>query len=113
VRPHPFFRRQGNDIDFDLPVTLVELIRGTEVEVPTPSGPVQLKIPARSSNGQRLRLRGKGVARPGHTPGDLFVRLVAVLPSDADDRLNEIADRLEPLYEGSDVRRRLLQEQRR
>jgi curved DNA-binding protein len=113
VRPHPFFRRKGDDLELELPVTLVELIRGGEIEVPTPSGPVQLKVPAGSANGQRLRLRGKGVARAGGTAGDLYVKLVAVLPSEMDARLHEIAQQLEPLYENEDVRRHLRLEPRR
>ena len=109
VRPHPFFTRNGSDLSLDLPVTLPELVLGASIEVPTPDGPVTMRIPAGSANGRSLRLRGKGVAKLGAAAerGDLYVRLVAELPDPADPRLEAIAKELEPLYEGRDVRARL------
>lgn len=109
VRPHPFFTRSGSDLSLDLPVTLPELVLGASIEVPTPDGPVTMRIPAGSANGRSLRLRGKGVAKLGAAAerGDLYVRLVAELPDPADPRLEAIAKELEPLYEGRDVRARL------
>jgi DnaJ-class molecular chaperone len=108
VRPHAFFRREGRDLHLDLPVTISELVLGASVEVPTPDGPVTMKIPARSTSGRVLRLRGKGAAKLGAAErGDLYVRLVAELPDPADPRLEAIAKELEPLYEGRDVRARL------
>lgn len=113
VRPHPFFTRKGDDLLVDLPVTLPELIRGASVEVPTPDGPVSMKIAPRSRNGQRLRLRGKGARRPGRDGseenGDLLVTLVAELPATDDPRLDEIAGELDALYPEGDVRERLKQ----
>ncbi|HEX9489514.1 MAG TPA: DnaJ C-terminal domain-containing protein, partial [Stellaceae bacterium] len=64
VAPHPFFRREGDDIHLDLPVTLGEAVLGGKVMVPTPSGPVSMTIPANSNTGRVLRLKGRGVARP-------------------------------------------------
>ena len=61
VEPHRFFRRDGNDIVLELPVTLKEAVLGAKVEVPTISGPVTLTIPPHSADGARLRLRGRGV----------------------------------------------------
>jgi curved DNA-binding protein len=108
VRPHPLFTRSGDDLHLDCPVTLPELIRGASIEVPTPDGPVTVKVPARARAGQRLRLRGKGAARRSSPRrGDLYVRLVPELPEGDDPRLDEIADRLDPLYAGRDVRARL------
>ncbi|HET6346006.1 MAG TPA: DnaJ C-terminal domain-containing protein, partial [Myxococcota bacterium] len=83
VRPHPFFRREGLDLHLKLPVTLDEAYNGATVEVPTPTGAVNLRIPPRSQQGARLRLRGKGVKRSEQS-GDLYVELDARLP-DADD----------------------------
>ncbi len=104
VRPHAFYRREGDDLSIDLPVTLPELIRGGSVQVPTPEGQVSMTIPPRAQNGQRLRLRGKGVAGRG----DLYVRLVARLPTEGDGaKLDEIASELEPLYGDADVRAEL------
>jgi DnaJ-class molecular chaperone len=61
VQPHRFFRREGDDILLDLPVTLKEAVLGARVEVPTIDGPVALTIPPRSADGARLRLRGRGI----------------------------------------------------
>ncbi|HTO68283.1 MAG TPA: J domain-containing protein [Myxococcota bacterium] len=108
VRPHAFYRREGSDLHLDLPVTIPELVHGASVEVPTPDGPVTMKIPAHSASGRVLRLRGKGAAKLGAAErGDMYVRLVAELPDPSDPRLDAIAKELEPLYQGRDVRARL------
>ena len=108
VRPHRFFRREGSDLLLDLPVTLPELMRGGSVRVPTPEGPVTMQIPPRSQNGARLRLRGKGALhRSTSGQGDVIVRLVARLPDGDDSVLERLAEELEPLYSGTDVRKEL------
>ncbi len=108
VRPHAFFRREGNDLHLDLPVTVPELVQGASVEVPTPDGSVTMKIPAHSQSARVLRLRGKGAPKLGTSEkGDLYVKLLAELPDPADPRLEPIAKELEALYEGRDVRARL------
>ena len=87
VGEHRFFRRDGNDLRLELPVTLREAVLGGRVTVPTPGGPVAMSIPARSDSGRVLRLRGRGVpARDGGAAGDLFATL-RVTVSEADDRL--------------------------
>jgi DnaJ-class molecular chaperone len=83
VRPHPFFRREGQDIHMDLQISLTEAVEGGRVQAPTATGPVALTIPAGSNTGKMLRLKGKGVAGQG----DQFVRLVVVLPETADEDL--------------------------
>ncbi len=85
VRPHPFFRREGQDIHVDINVSLTEAVDGARIQAPTPSGPVTLTIPAGSNTGKVLRLKGKGV---GGT-GDQFVRLLVVLPETADEDLRK------------------------
>lgn len=107
VRPHPYFTRDGADLHVEVPATLPELVLGASLEVPTPDGPVTMKVPPRSRNRQKLRLRGKGAARRGGGRGDLYVTLVAELPDTDDGRLDEIARELEPLYGGRDVRAKL------
>ena len=108
VRPHPFFRREGNDLHLELPVTVPELVKGASVEVPTADGSVTMKIPPHSQSGRVLRLRAKGAPKLGSSErGDLYVKLLAELPDPADPRLESIAKELEPLYEGRDVRARL------
>ena len=75
VAPHPLFRRDGDDIVLELPVSLKEAVLGASLEVPTIRGPVRLAIPAGSGSGTRLRLRGRGI-RDGHQ----FVQLNVVVP---------------------------------
>jgi DnaJ-class molecular chaperone len=76
IEPHRFFRREGDDILIELPVTLKEAVLGAKVEVPTISGAVALAIPAHAVDGQRLRLRGRGV-KGGHQVVVLKVQLPA------------------------------------
>jgi len=77
-RSHSLYRVDGADIYLDLPVTPWEAALGTKVKVPTPSGMVDLKIPANSSQGNKLRLKGRGL--PAKEPGDLFVVIAIALP---------------------------------
>ena len=85
IAPHPFFTRHGRDIRMELPVTLAEAVRGGPVQIPTPAGPVTMKIPPHSDTGSELRLRGRGVpAHGGHEAGALYARLrVMIGPPDA------------------------------
>ena len=85
VRPHPFFRREGQDIHMDLNVSLTEAVEGARIQAPTPGGPVSLTIPAGSNTGKVLRLKGKGVA----SQGDQFVRLQVMLPDAAEEELRK------------------------
>ncbi len=113
LRPHPFFRREGDDIHLALPVTVSELLRGATVRLPTPDGAVDLRIPARSPNGRKLRVRGKGATRhptaDNTAPqGDLYAELVATLPEGGDQSsIEKVALELDALYAGQDVRRGL------
>ena len=109
VRPHPFFTREGADLHVDVPTTIPEPLRGGSIEVPTPDGAATVKVPPRSTNGRKLRLRGKGATQRGSKErGDLYVRLQATLPAEADEaELAKIADAMEPLYGDTDVREHL------
>ena len=87
IRPHPVFRREGNDILLDLPVTLKEAVLGGRVTIPTVTGSVAMTIPGRSDTGKVLRLRGRGVPAQGNrAAGDQLVTLKVVVP-DADAAL--------------------------
>ena len=77
-REHPLYRVNGADIYLDLPVAPWEAALGAGIKAPTPSGGVDLKIPAGSNQGRKLRLKGRGM--PGKTPGDLYVVLQVTLP---------------------------------
>lgn len=90
VGAHPVFRRIGDDILVTLPVTIDEAILGARVAAPTISGPVTLAIPKGASSGRVLRLRGRGVSRPGGTTaGDQLVELRIVAPPQIDDALRD------------------------
>ncbi|MGD2137329.1 MAG: DnaJ C-terminal domain-containing protein [Gammaproteobacteria bacterium] len=77
-RPHPFYHVEGADVFLDLPVAPWEAALGATVKVPTPTGTVDLKIPAGSANGRKLRLKGRGI--PSKQAGDLYVVLQVALP---------------------------------
>ncbi len=77
-RTHPFYHVEGRDVFLDLPVAPWEAALGATVKAPTPTGAVDLKIPAGSTGGRKLRLKGRGI--PGATPGDFYVVLQIALP---------------------------------
>ena len=87
VQAHKHFKRSGQNILLDLPVTLQEALLGANVPVPTIHGKVSMKIPAGSNNGTSLRLKGKGIpARAGTEAGDQLVTLRIVLPKNRTGR---------------------------
>ena len=86
MRPHPLVRRDGLDLAMDVPITIDEAYNGASIDVPTFNGSVVVKVPARTQNGAKLRLRGKGVARK-ETHGDLILSLIVKMPDKADDAL--------------------------
>jgi DnaJ-class molecular chaperone len=86
VRPHPLLRRDQLDLFLTLPITLDEAFNGATVDVPTFEGTVALKIPPRTQNRAKLRIRGKGIPRKD-TRGDLIVELDVRIPDVADDTL--------------------------
>jgi len=87
VAPHAFFRRDGNDIHVELPVTIAEAALGGKISVPTPTGAVTMTVPAGSNTGTRLRLRGKGAPKADGGYGDEYVTLKIVLPEGGDKAL--------------------------
>ena len=89
VMPHPVFRRDGDDIRVELPISLSEAVLGGRVDVPTPTGPVTMTIPKGSNSGTTLRIRGKGVARRDGTRGDEYVTLTVMLPKNSDPELEK------------------------
>ncbi len=99
VRPHPVFRREGDDIHLDLPVTVKEAVLGGRVTIPTVTGSVAMTVPRRSDTGTVLRLRGRGVPAHGdRAAGDQLVKLKVVLP-DADDALEALLREWSPADE--------------
>ena len=93
VEPHPWFRREGSTILVDLPVSLVEAVRGGKVRAPTLDGPVTVRIAPMTSSGARLRLKGKGAPDPaGGARGDQILRVMIQLPRNPDPALADAAE---------------------
>ena len=91
VGPHPFYRRDGDHIRMDLPITLDEALLGAKVKCPTPDGPVMLTIKPGTNGGTVMRLKGKGWSKKSGGRGDQLVTLEIQMPEDVD----ELAKRLE------------------
>ena len=84
VAPHPWFRRSGNDLLLDVPVTVSEAALGARIDVPTlTDGIMELTVPPGTSSGARLRMKGKGIgdSQSGHR-GDQLVLIRIVVPEE-------------------------------
>jgi DnaJ-class molecular chaperone len=102
-QPHPFFRRDGDNLRIDLPISLDEAVNGAKVKVPTAEGAVMLTVAPGSSSGKTLRIPGKGFSRKDGSRGDQLVTLEIQLPEgDAD-----LAKRLEGWSDSRNLRARL------
>jgi len=86
IKPHKYFSRDGKKLRLTLPISLKEAVLGGKVGVPLPGGEVDLKIPAGANTGQKMRLKGKGIAG-----GDLIVTLQIVLAEGDAEALNKWA----------------------
>jgi curved DNA-binding protein len=86
--PDPLYRVAGSDLYVELPVAPWEAALGATVKFPTPAGPIMLKIPAGSSQGRELRIKGRGI--PAAKPGDLYAVLKIVLPAAYTERARQI-----------------------
>jgi DnaJ-class molecular chaperone len=91
IRPHPVFKREGDNLTMDLPISVPDAVLGGKVEAPTPDGPVTLSIPPGSNSGSTLRLKGKGMPGPLGRRGDLMARVVVTLPDKPDPELTQFA----------------------
>jgi DnaJ-class molecular chaperone len=105
VKSHPVFKREGNDITVELPITFDEAVLGGKIEVPTIVGRVSVTVPPGSNTGQTLRLKGRGVKSKGRA-GDQMVRLNVMLPETIDDDLKSFAKKWREDH-GYDPRRKL------
>jgi len=92
IRPHKFFRREGQNLILDVPLTLAEAGLGAKVDVPTLSGTVTITVPPGTSSGQRLRIRGMGLPSSGGEKGDQFCEVKIVMPKPLDARSKELLD---------------------
>lgn len=103
VEPHAFYRREGDDLHLDLPVSVAEAYQGAKVKVETFVGPVSLKVAPGTQSGTAVRLRGKGVTRKGKT-GDLYVHFMIRVPAARTPELTELVDKL-AAFETEDLRK--------
>lgn len=94
IRPHPIYRKEGDSLVMDLPVSVPDAVLGAKVEAPTPDGPVTLTIPKGANTGSTLRLKGRGLTDPkSGVRGDLLAKVQVWLPDGADPELEAFAER--------------------
>ena len=91
IAKHPLYRREGADLEMDLPISVPDAVLGGKVTVPTPEGRVSMTVPAGSNSGKVLRLKGRG-GHAGGKRGDLLARLVVTLPEPQDETLTKFAE---------------------
>ena len=102
VRDDPQYKLRGSDIEVELPVSPWEAALGAKVPVPTLGGDVELRIPAGSGTGRKLRLKGRGM--PGRTPGDQFVTLSVQIPAADGEKAKAAYAAFEKAFPGFDPR---------
>jgi DnaJ-class molecular chaperone len=93
VRPHPIYRREGEALVMDLPVSIPDAVLGGKVQAPTPDGAVMVTVPKGANLGQSLRLKGKGLSDARGKRGDLIARLTPMLPEKPDAELEAFAEK--------------------
>jgi DnaJ-class molecular chaperone len=92
LRPHPIYRREGDNLVMDVPISVPDAVLGGKVEAETPDGPITLTVPKASNTGATLRLRGRGLSDARGQRGDLLARLVVTLPDAPDPELERFAE---------------------
>jgi len=98
VQEHPFFRRKGDSVHCEVPISVWEAILGARIRVPTPSGEAILVIPPGTTGGQVFRLRGQGLPKlSGAAMGDLYVTVRVEIPIGLDARTQELVRELQRL----------------
>ncbi|NCG18629.1 MAG: DnaJ domain-containing protein [Rhodobacterales bacterium] len=98
VDNHPHLRRSGNDLELDVPITVLEAIQGASITVPTPLGDVKVTVPPWVKSGARLRLKNRGVQKKS-APGHLYLILRPMVPQSDTDEVLAAAQVLENAYE--------------
>ncbi len=99
VLPHPFFKRQGNDLYAEVPVTFPEATLGAKIEVPTIDGVAKMTLPPGTQGGQKFKLRGKGFPSPKTgVRGDMYVTVKIITPKNLTEEQKRLIKQLESLY---------------
>jgi curved DNA-binding protein len=94
IEPDSRFRIEGSDLYTTLPVAPWEAALGAEAEVVTPTGPVRVRVPAGSSSGRKIRLRGRGLSQAGGSKGDLLTEIRILVPESLSDEERELLQKL-------------------
>jgi len=94
LEPHPLFKAGGHDLDLEVPLAPWEAALGAQVEIPTLESRVTVKVPAGSRAGQKLRIAGKGLPKPGGGSGDLYAVLTIVVPPSLTEREKSLYEQL-------------------
>ncbi|MSQ15094.1 MAG: hypothetical protein EXR50_04430 [Dehalococcoidia bacterium] len=98
VRPNDKFQREGNNLHTEIPVPFLTALLGGEVEVPTITGKVALKVPAETQNGRVFRLAGMGMPHlSGAGKGDLYAKVSVVLPAKLNDKQKQLLEELQAI----------------
>ena len=99
LKPHSTFRRRGDDLDLDLPIAPWEAALGATVPVPTLTGTAQVRVPAGSPSGRRLRLRGRGLPKQGGGHGDLHAIVKITVPKHLSEQEQDLFEKLAEVSE--------------
>lgn len=99
VLPHKFFKREGDNLSVKVPLTVSEAALGARIKVPTIDGELYMTVPAGTSGGKKLKLKGKGMPSPrGGKRGDQYAEVYIVMPEKLDERAKEILKELDSYY---------------
>ena len=96
VQDHPVLRRNGDDLEMDVPITVREAMEGGKLTVPTPTGDVKVTVPRDVGSGKRLRIKGRGIQK--RPPGDLYLVLRPTVPQTDSDVMLQAARMLDEAY---------------
>jgi len=94
LEPHALYRASGHDLEIEVPLGPWEAALGAQVEIPTLEGRVTMKVPPGSNAGQKLRLAGKGLPKPGGGAGDLYAALTIAVPATLTEREQKLYEEL-------------------
>jgi len=101
LKEHPVFKRDGNDLHCEMPISFATAALGGEVDIPTLDGHAKIKIPAETQSGKVFRLRGKGIKGVrSNAPGDLMCHMQIETPVNLSERQKELLRELDSLSPG-------------